>query len=289
MTPIFTPNLRLRIALLSLAGAAAASSAGCKATACKDGTKNCVELQSLVRYNGTPLDLDPVPWKSGDNVTISNDNGGVTVVADGTDSVTVHAAPFDSEGQGSSEEQLAKDTMTQHLHATAADSGGTITVSGKNDGHGSAGFDVTVHIPASFDGTLLVQPSNGSTTVKGGGSAKLVKVASGNGSIDASGLAGSISIHTENGDVTVQAAPTGADNVVSTGVGDIDLTLPTNGDLKVTAQTGLGNVNTPSPAPSGWTVSAADGGSSSASVQIGNGTGALQVSTSNGDITLKAQ
>ncbi|HEX9294950.1 MAG TPA: DUF4097 family beta strand repeat-containing protein, partial [Polyangiaceae bacterium] len=150
-------------------------------------------------------------------------------------------------------------------------------------GTGVHGYDLTVHLPSSFDGALSTDNGNGGTTLHGSPAAVSTTVHNDNGSITADQLSFLINIVTANGDVTVSATPVGQGNVISTDNGDIAARIGA-ANLSITAQSASGGAVI---FPDSWPANYSS--SSSGSATIGDGTGTLDARTQLGAITFFAQ
>ena len=128
---IRTPHLTL-FCFATLASSALGI--GCKASACPDpgtdgGSKSdCVELQTLDRYNGTPFDVAGT-WATGKTITIVNVSGDVTVTIDGSDNqIKVHAKPFDMDTGDEAGKQACHQPDSNDLAVTVDDSTGDVKI-----------------------------------------------------------------------------------------------------------------------------------------------------------------
>src|SRR3954468_3562282 len=214
-------NRTARLAFVSLTSLyGSAMSLGCTAKACPDsttgGTKdNCVELQSLKGYQGTPFDLHGT-WATGKNVSISSPNGDVAVDATApSGQLIVHAAPHDIQAGDDAGRQIAVDHMSNTLKVTLDDATGAIVVSVGNTT--ALGADLQVHVPADFDATLTVnQTGAGSVDVTGSGKAKSTIITT---NAAATTKAQNLTNHVEitgGGDLEVSASPSGPGNFYKT-------------------------------------------------------------------------
>ena len=236
-----------------------------------------VEVTGPKRYDGTPKTTSAA-WTTTKIVTIDNGNGSLTVDTAGTTSdVSVTGAPFALEPDDDQGKQTAVNEMTNKLVlAATADSTGNVTVSG--NGTGTYGFDMTVHLPSNFDGPLSITEGNGPITVAGSAISPSTTITGSAGDITVQNIANSVVIKNGAGDITVSARPAGAGNSIRTDVGDINATIA--GDVTITAKTEFGGTVTPPPGAAA-NLSA---DKMSAAITLGAGTGALDVSTGNGNV-----
>lgn len=252
----------------------------CKVTSCPDadgGMQTCVE--SLVKYKGTGIDKS-IAAPSGKNITVVSPNGTVTVNVDAqAGQVTVSATPFAFDSKDG--EMSAQNTMNTKLHFNTDEPNGTFTL--VQDGGGSYGFDIIVHLPPTFDASIDIEQANGEVTINGVAGAVLTKVVSQNGGITAAGFGGGLYLTTQNGAVAASGGITGPGNLIHTEVGDVDYTLSQGPNLTITAKADSGNVVLPSPVPTGWTVT---GASPSETITVGDASGKVDVSSAFGDVTL---
>jgi hypothetical protein len=186
-------NRNLRIAFLFIGGSVAFSSSGCKTTKCPDTVgpdggvethPDCVQVQSTIEYDDQTPRTSSAKWAMGQPVSISNENGDITVLSDSTaaDEVQVSAIGFTRD----TGDDTGKANATQHLKnmpnpTVTADPTAGVTVSGLVKGYD--GYKMTVHLPPGFNGAFHVTQSNGDVT--------LSAVPTGNGNF----------IHSDNGDI----------------------------------------------------------------------------------------
>lgn len=279
-------HARFRTHALTLASLAAAAvlASGCKVSKCKDAQgneiPNCVTVQTPTKYEGSAKSLSTA-WTAGQGLTITSANGEVVVKADGeAGKVSAEFTPFAFEYDADSGKAKLASLAAPTLGAGAG------RLDAVAQGSGASGYDVVVHLPAAFDGALDVEQSNGHVEIDGIGAAASTRVVSENGSIDASAtLKGTVFVSTKNGGVTVRATPAGAGNLVRSDNGSVALAIVGSADLVVHAIAETGSVTIPDPLPSGW---AANGSSPSYTLTLGAGTGALEVSSGNGNVDLSA-
>lgn len=265
------------IALFALAGLA-----GCTVKTNPDGS---VTIGTATKYKGTAVDKTAA-WASGGAVSIENDNGEISLAADGQPgTIAVTFRPFAF--AGSDEEDSAISRMKNDLTAVVSPGeNGSTLIHGQQSGSGSYGYDLVVHLPAGFDAPIAIRQHNGPVSISSVGAASQTKVESDNGSIDTAALPASVYLRTENGSVTASGLPTGQGNVVHSDNGSVAFTLQAGANLTITASSSGGDVTIPEPTPAGWTVT---GASPQATIQVGDASGTLQVSSGNGDVDLFAE
>jgi hypothetical protein len=275
---------KLAFIFLVLGGSAFAT--GCKASACPDtssdagGTKsNCVQLESLKRYNGTAFTRTGT-FTSGKAISITSPNGDIKVDATAASGqITVDASPYDMQTGDDAGQQAAIANMNNVLMVTLDDASGTITVS--SGGKTYLGADLQVHLPADFDAALTVnQTGAGAVTVEGSGMGSSTSLTASAGDIVAHNLINHVEITGGASAVELSATPSGPGNFVHTDVGDINASIATLANLTITAKTDFGGTVTVAP---GWNANtAAD--MMSAGITLGDGSGKLDVATGNGNI-----
>lgn len=267
----------LRFVLASLTSLALfAPSLGCQVST-EDGK---LILEPATRYNGTP-ETETAAWASGQAISIFNDNGNVVVRADASATeVSVTGKPFAFH----SEKEKAKETIENKLNLKVANENGEIIVAATMAGSGSYGYDLEVHIPATFDGFLDVQQQNGSVELFGVGQSKATRVNSNNGSIKATSttLTNRIELTTRLGDIDANILPTGSEkSFVRSEMGDLSIGIPATGaSLTIHAFSEDGEVTY----PEGWPKS---GEGSNFSFTLGEGGTELEVSSGKGDVELR--
>jgi hypothetical protein len=281
-------NLMLKIVVLSSAALTVFGAAGCKVTECTEteadgGTvkkENCLQIQTTVEYRDARLRTGGQAWMSGQAVTIANHNGPLRVApgAAGDERVAFSGTAFTRETNDAAGAQKAKDHLG--MMADPAFSGtGMIILDAP--GGGVDGYDLIVWIPPDFDAALKVTNENGTTTLDGADGTTTTTVTS--HGIIASNLKRSINLVATVGDIQASGAPSGANNRIRAENGKIDVTLGA-ANLTVTAKTDLGVVYFPMT----W-MSSVSSDKTSGSATLGDGTGALDVSSGLGDISFFAQ
>lgn len=252
------PNLGPLLALLG-----AALLAGCTA-------------KSLKKVTDDPV-TDETNWQSGQDITIENDNGRTEVRADGSGTrvsarvtrETFIAYDADAESAGSEFRALelivAYDDENEAVVVDAEKNSGTTSYT-------AAEMDVT--IPDAFDGRLDVWQGNGPVSVYSVADATRVDVTSENGScqVDA-GSAAYIRVDCDGTlEARVRSVPDDFDSAqFETGLGDIELRMPSSGVYSVAAVSeGGGLVDTTGVNPSRCDVE--DNGDSSKRVSCNGAT-----------------
>jgi hypothetical protein len=238
-----------------------------------------VQVTGPKRYEGTAKTVSAA-WATGKIVTINNGNGSVSVdTASPTSEVSVTGAPFAIEPDDDPGKQTALTEMnTKLLLAATPDANGNVSVSG--NGTGTYGFELTVHLPTSFDGPLSVTSGNGPVKLATSPTSPSTTINGSAGDIDARNLAGTVVIKNGAGGIAVSATPSGSGNSIKTDVGDINARISPQANLTITATTAFGGSVTPA---QGTTANLSPD-KMSASITLGDGTGVLVVSTGNGNV-----
>ncbi|MEJ7729095.1 MAG: hypothetical protein WKG00_07765 [Polyangiaceae bacterium] len=275
---LVTPAATALLALSALAG-------------CK--VEGELDVEPLVRYEGD-ASTDFTNYKAGQSLFIQSRLGDVKVVVGSSDQVETTFEPFTLDTEDHA--QQAADQLDQLLVTDVTEDGGNIKVEvyRKEDASGNLGADVTVRVPAKFNGGFEAFTDLGDVEADFGGVAALTitKVTSdGPGDIVLRSAAGPLTAITDLGDIDIQILSwsESLDGVVSTGNGDVALSVPTaaNGQITAFADGPDAVVNEPSPLPETWTM--ADGGPNAKSFTFGTGEGGLvDISTGLGDITIDA-
>jgi hypothetical protein len=256
---------------------------GCKASKCvgPDGGEldNCIQLQPLKRYNGTVVQQS-VAWSAGKTVTIENHNGTIVVdAAGGATAVSVDAAPFDLETGDEAGRAAATSAMDNNPLAISGDTSGNVIVTG--NGGTYVGFDLTVHVPSTFDGALSVTGHSGSVTVATAATSPSTVVSAGAGDIMVTNAFGHLEITGQASDITFAGAPKGIGNFIKTDVGKINATIVPTANLAITATCDNGTVTL----ASSMTNATMGANNASAAITLGTGLdGVLAVQSGMGDI-----
>lgn len=224
----------MRATVLSLAStlAIAAFASACSVS---------VEVKPPHRYNSTEVSKSANADFNGEEISISNQNGELQVVADSSVTkitASVKAFALAEEGTPQSDADAALKEVNDSL--TVDETSGKVTVScgqaraqhGKVS-TGNTGCDLVVKVPAGKG--LKLSANNGNGSLKGSGLAAAdgaqITLRTSNGSVDAT-VTGGANITSGNGDITASLTPTkGCTIVVSTadgGNGDVDLALPSD-------------------------------------------------------------
>jgi hypothetical protein len=205
-------------------------------------------LKSLKRWTAPDETMD-TGYTAGASVTIDSPNGDVRVVrGDSTDTVSATFEPFVLRAHDTPDEEAEAD-LDSLERSIGTDGNGNVVVdvSRPSGSPSSLGADITVALPASFDGVLEVDQNNGSTEIDFVGAAVGVIVTSDNGGCDiATGSASEVSVHCDNGDLTatIDAVSSQFGSGFSTGNGSVELSLPSEGVFSVQAQALDGGVVT---------------------------------------------
>jgi len=281
-------NLMLKFAMFSCAGLTALGMAGCKITECTEnlpdgGTvkkENCLQLEPTIEYREQDERTGAQAWTTGRSVTIHNGNGSLEVAlgSAGDERVQFAGTAFTRETDNAEGREKAKNRLI--AIATPAFSG-TDSLTLDAPGSGVDGYHLKVFLPPNFDAALTVRTDNGATTIHGADGTTSTTVTS-NG-IDATNLRRTVNLVAKVGKIVARGVPSGLGNVIRTDVGDVDVVLGA-ANLAITATSESGIVIF----PAGWsTVSSDDGMRGSAT--LGDGTGALSVTSGLGKITFYAQ
>jgi hypothetical protein len=253
----------------------------------QDGVTVCTG-ENAVRFEA-PARESSVAYTAGSAIEIVGENGEIRVVPGSGSEVGVSVVPFILDK--ASNEENASAHMEKNLEVSAVDEGGRVVVRvTRADGSsGALGGDVTVTLPAGFDGAFSVRQGNGGVDVDLGGTAAASTsvVHDGAGSISVSGARGLLEIVASTGDVTVDvdAWAASGDGRIFTDNGDIVLSLPAaaDGTLTLTASDQL----TESGVPETWTA-AGEGNAKSYTMGAGAG-GHVDVTADFGSISLEAR
>jgi hypothetical protein len=238
---------------------------GCKAEGCDDNNdgesdSNCIQLETLKRFDGTAT-IRNGAYVAGANVVIDSPNGKVRVGRGPAGIISAKFDPFTMMDQETTDQQAAAQMETLVYDLSAE--GDTIRVDVDRPSGSSSylGADMVVEIPENFSGTLTIAQNNGSTDVEFVGDAVGVVVNSDNGSCNiATGAAENVSIACGNGDLeaSIAAVPaTQSGTGFTTDNGEIVLALPADGKFSVQAQAHDGGTVQVNGTPSGCTVNAA--------------------------------
>jgi len=262
-------------------------SSGCKITQCTetaaDGATSkkdhCLSAEPTIEYReGTPR-IASETWSPGRAVSIINHNGPLRVDVDTTleGRVTVSGIAFTREVAS----EVGKQNATDRLAQTAApsltvDDLGHIAIDAPGQGVVD-GYDLTVRLPPAFDGALKIDAQNGKLTLLGADRAeKTTATAHG---IVAHNLRNAIHLTSTVGEIEVSALPSGGGNFIHSEVGNIRATIGL-ANLAITAKTALGRVTFP---PS-WSATMVTADGLSGTVNLGDASGSLAVTTENGNI-----
>lgn len=190
---------------------------GCEVKNCEtaDG-KNAVCAASLTRFEADDIDMDPIAYTPGTDVTVHGNYGDIHVVEGAAGEVRVKLEPFNYRGHD--EEAAARKELEDNADYTFEENDSGIYVeTERHDSKTGLGADITVYLPPEFDGKLaLVNASDGPVNP---------------GDIDADfvGAASSLDVATKSlGDCTVNGAP----SVLTTRAtcdGEIAITNVSNG------------------------------------------------------------
>jgi hypothetical protein len=195
------------LATLFLLGVAS----GCKVSACPDSQaidggkqttkENCIQFEPTEQFTGNTRTVTNA-WSSGKSVTVTNGNGEVNVLSDGSATeVKVDGIPFTRDTHDQADNAYGR-LAARPDPAISADAAGNVTVNAPY--HGFDGYRLTVHLPAAFDGVLVAT--------------------------------------TGAGDVVHQGTVASSGNSLQTGAGDVKSTVGAASNIKVTGRTGLGVV-----------------------------------------------
>jgi hypothetical protein len=215
------------IAVLAFAGAGCGSQAG-----------------QVRRYSGTPVTANPVLAKGG--VTVTNRNGSVWVDTAGrAGNVEVIALPFASGADDAAAEQAAAAAMSTLSFQAVPDGNGGVAVNGSGDA--TSGFDIMVHLPYPFGGSLTIDSTNGYVHYVGssGANGATVNVETGDIFVQDGGKV--LNIKGGQSNINVIALPTLQGSSITTDYGNITAQIPDSANILITASTGGGGTVTPPP------------------------------------------
>jgi hypothetical protein len=277
--------LRLLASVLLPTLAFAAVGQGCIISDCDNGQDNCVEFQTPTRYELEEETLS-APWTAGKAIRVVSANGQVNVVQGNSAEVSATFGAFTLHEEDKEDE--ARREMTDNLNVEVTDSGSEILVRSATteDASGGTGADITVRLPAGFDGAFSVVQDNGSVEVDLTGStpASTSVVNDGAGSLTVYGAQGALEVIASTGDVTLSIGSwpaAGSSGTVFTDNGDIDVDVPATADgtIILSAEGEL----TENGVPETWTATA-DG------YTMGTGMGGtVDITTDFGDIILNVE
>jgi hypothetical protein len=257
---------------------------GCKASKCLDANgqevPNCLQVQSLKKYVGQYPVTGSAAWSAGKSITINNGNGLIVVDAtSGATEVTASAIAFDMETADGQGKATAISVIDTQLHlVVGADGTGNVVVNG--DGTGNRGFELTVHLPSTFDGALTVVGNSGDVTVNTAATSTSTTVSNNAGDIVVHNAVGHLVITGKASAIEVAAAPSLAGNSIKTDVGDINATISSSVNLGITAVCDNGTVTL----ASSMTNATLAADKMSAGITLGDGSGTLSVQSGLGDI-----
>ena len=143
--------------MMALVGAS-----GCEVKNCTtDDGKSGVCAASLTRFEADDIDLDPIAYDPGTDVTVHGNYGDIHVVAGTEGEVSVKLEPFNYRGHD--EEDAARSELANNADYTfEANDSGIYIETERHDSHTGLGADITVYLPPEFDGKLsLVNSSDG--------------------------------------------------------------------------------------------------------------------------------
>jgi hypothetical protein len=282
-------NLTLKLATFSCAALALSGAAGCKISQCTETTAdggtvnkdNCVTLEPTIEYDDARHRAGSQAWTSGRSISISNENGDVTVAVggEGEEKVIFDGIAFTRDAQNDQGEQNAKNTLSAMANPAFAPGDFVFLVA---PGGGVNGYKLTVWVPKDFDGILSVETKNGTTTLHGTEGAASTTVISHD--IVATDLRRGINLHSKVGNIDFGGTLNGPSNIVQADLGDIVARVDTASNVGITATAKSGMLTF----PAGWnTVVNPDKMAGSAT--LGDGSGMLSVTTYNGNVAFFAQ
>lgn len=218
-----------------------------------------VTVEPATRWEGTAQN-ETLAYAGDDTIQVSNENGNILFKAGSSATeIAVKFQPFSL--RADSEENLAKQDMQNDLVLTVEDTGTTVVISAalKDGASGGLGADIEVTLPAGYLGGLDISSQNG--TVDGDLSAGLpafTTLFAKNGSVELTGLAGTLDVEVGNGPCTLGIDGwSTADGTVGTGNGDITFTVASGLSGNITAVAGsTGIVQGPDPKPADWNEAA---------------------------------
>jgi hypothetical protein len=260
--------------------------AGCK-------VEGELDVEPLVRYEGDARSV-PTNYNPGQSLFIQSRLGDVKVEVGTSDQVETTFEPFTLETEDNAEK--AGNEIENLLVTEVTENGGIINVEvwRKDDASGNLGADVTVRVPAVFNGGFEAFTDLGDVEADFGGvdALTITKVTSeGPGDIVLRSAAGPLTAITDLGDIDIQvlAWSVSNDGEIRTGNGDVALSVPVdaNGQITAFADGPDAVVTEPSPMPETWEM--AESGPNAKSFTFGTGEGGLvDISTDLGDIVITA-
>jgi hypothetical protein len=233
-----------------------------------DDDAKCTKIEGFKTFTDETKEVKTEAWEAGDDLLINGHVKKIDVVEGSGDEVKVsYQAQVDLAQSRSDEDVLA--TM-ENLTNSLEKSGSTIRVSAdRGDSESNLGALVRVELPSGFDGNITIKKGSslvGDVDLDFVGAAKEVELdldslgdvriqtalglevtkinCNGDiltGSFDAENFVSAV-LHTEIGDIeTSFAKPPSHSAIIQADFGDIDITLPDEGDytMQVTAEDGV--------------------------------------------------
>ena len=213
------------------------------------------------------------PLASGGNFQIDNPNGKIDIGSWDQSQVSITAT---KEGDTQADLDAIQVDVKQESNAVAVH-----TIYSSPGLHRGA-VSYQVMLPKDT-GKVTVKTANGAVSVENVGGDLAIK--SENGAISATNLKGAFNLDTTNGSIDAACTDFTADSKLRTTNGAITLSLPRSADVLVDAATTVGRIESDLP-----TVTSNKGFvGQSLEAKLGAGSHHLEVTTTNGSITLKAQ
>jgi hypothetical protein len=269
---------------------------GCILSDCEDedGNKidNCIQAETPTKYVKDPVTTS-LTYSAGYDLVVDSVNGKVDVKRHSGADVKVTFAAFTLGGKSEQDAAKAKEELNNDLILETDDTGRIFVRTDRDGGSSGLGADITILLPAAFDGHVSIDQNNGFVDVDLGGTVpRSVTIHnSGAGDIDVIGARGKLDL-VGKFDIDVAVAEWATDNgkVITTGgTGDIVIAVPAgaNGSIQATASDD-GEVIVSSP-PADWEI--AEAAVNSKTVSFGDFSGAVvQVQTDPtglGSVTIK--
>lgn len=235
-------NFRRIASVLAVATLSAVSLPGCIIGDCEDGRDNCISLEPGTTYTNT--DSTSVAWAAGQGLVIDGFHGEIEI-EDGapTDQIVVEfkksvLAESSDAGKAQAEERFDGD-----IQVNVTTDGNIRVETTRDSANGNPKVDLTVRLPANFDGAISVEQGTGAVDLdlRAFTPSAVTVRHDGAGDVDITGASGTLDI--QGGfDVNVQMAawPTADSQIISDGqLGNVSVTLPSgaNGNLSVSGET----------------------------------------------------
>lgn len=213
-------------------GGASASTTANGGSGATTGSGGSAGAGGAAASTGGPLDWQ-VPLDDFSDIAITSLNGTVTVVTGTTDELEVHAEPFVRLPDTASPAEIEAQLELLKVEIVPLQTGRLmVDMSIDPDANPSLGCDLEVAIPESYDQAVTILQHNGTTEVRGIGQATDLSLQSDNGRCEVTTAhVRRFEITCDVGSLTAlvpEPANLTSVSVLSAGLGDISLTLPSD-------------------------------------------------------------